>query len=450
MKKRILLLSCLATLCYSTAWAQINITLNHMPASGDTIRYSSALSYSGFNRFATGTDTTWNFLDLEPASQDRYDYKISSQTPYLFNFGFTALGLKIADTIGTNEFALTDVYNFYDRNSSKFANRGLGFKVSLLPIPLAGTYSSEDIIYNLPLRYNDSATKSFALNIPLGMAPFSLGTFFRTGTRTTVVDGWGKISTPYKKDVPCLRVRSIINSKDSIVLSGSNTPIVFNSITMEYKWLSQSEKIPMLEISGNMIGNNFIPTTIRYRDSFRDLSSNDPVEIDFTVDKNTGIAGFDTFTFTSQLNVNAIGYQWSFSPSSGIEYLNGTSSSSANPKVKFNNTGSYNVSLNAATSFGQRNKTELDYINIQTNSIHNFNKNIHSEIVPNPASDNIFINSSEYPCRIEIRDINGKLLLDTSIEFSNSKISVSHLPNGTYFIKTSHKQGSVVEKLIKY
>ncbi len=43
----------------------------------------------------------------------------------------------------------------------------------------------------------------------------------------------------------------------------------FPNYVRSYQWLSVNEKIPYLEVSGNLIGNNFTATQARYRDRLR-------------------------------------------------------------------------------------------------------------------------------------------------------------------------------------
>lgn len=263
MKKNFTLLILFIVIITKSSLAQITITSAQMPSVNDTIRYSISNAAPGFNPNLTGADFIWDFSSLESSSQELYEYKASSATPYLFNFGFTAIGLKIADSIGSGQTSLKNVYSFFQKQNNSFSAKGLGFQLSALPFPLAGTYSSEDVIYYFPLNFLDSFSKNFALSIPLGIG---LGNFYRTGKRTTIVDGWGTISTPYKQNVPCLRVKSEIQSRDSTYINSLGSGFAFDNNQVEYKWLSIDEKIPVLEIIGNEIGNNFIPTSIRFRD----------------------------------------------------------------------------------------------------------------------------------------------------------------------------------------
>jgi hypothetical protein len=267
MKKHFTILFILFGFLNHKSIAQITITSAQMPSVNDTIRYSVSNSFTGFNPSETGANYNWDFTTLESNSQAIYEYRASATTPYIFNFGFSAIGLKIADSIGSGQTSLRNVYSFFQKQNNSFSARGLGFQLSAIPFPLAGTYSSEDVIYYFPLDYLDSFSKNFALSIPLGTPPLSLGNFYRTGKRTTIVDGWGTISTPYKDNVPCLRVKSEIQSRDSTYISTLGNGFAFDNNQIEYKWLSLDEKIPMLEIIGNQIGNNFIPTSIRFRDN---------------------------------------------------------------------------------------------------------------------------------------------------------------------------------------
>ncbi len=267
MKKNFTILFILLGFLTHRSIAQITITSAQMPSVNDTIRYSVSNSLTGFKPNETGVNYNWDFTALESNSQAIYEYKSSATTPYIFNFGFSAIGLKIADSIGSGQASLKNVYSFFQKQNNSFSARGLGFQLSAIPFPLAGTYSSEDVIYYFPLDYLDSFSKNFSLSIPLGTPPLSLGNFYRTGKRTTIVDGWGTISTPYKNNVPCLRVKSEIQSRDSTYINSLGNGFAFDNNQVEYKWLSLGEKIPILEIIGNQIGNNFIPTSIRFRDN---------------------------------------------------------------------------------------------------------------------------------------------------------------------------------------
>ena len=190
--------------------AQISITNNNLPNSGDTFRFSNTTSLT-INTSQTGADQTWDYTKLTPNSQGVDEYKSFIRTPYFFySQFFGAMGLKTADTIALGIITITNVHTFYRKTSSAYTAEGTGFTTS--GIPLASDYSNSDRVYKLPLQYNAHDTDDFrvATSVP------SLGTFIQQGKRISHVDGWGKISTPYKSDVACLRIKSDVLEVDSL------------------------------------------------------------------------------------------------------------------------------------------------------------------------------------------------------------------------------------------
>jgi hypothetical protein len=98
--------------------------------------------------------------------------------------------------------------------------------------------------------------------------------FEKNGYRITEVDGWGTIKTPYGTE-PCIRVVTTQYSIDSIhamiPLGTFTLPINFGyeNFVRKYQWLSLTEKVPYLEVSGTLLFNNFMPNEVSYRDNIR-------------------------------------------------------------------------------------------------------------------------------------------------------------------------------------
>ncbi len=83
---------------------------------------------------------------------------------------------------------------------------------------------------------------------------------------------------------------------------------------------------------------------------------------DFYADNTTpGIYQQVNFTDAS-INLPT-SWQWTFSPST-VQYLNGTSSTSQNPQVEFEETGNYEVSLYTNNTYGNNTETKTDYISV--------------------------------------------------------------------------------------
>ena len=270
LRKSILL--ALIILTSFSSFSQISITSSNMPSAGDTIRYSIVQTAAGVDFKATGANKAWDFLNLKLSSQAIYDYKNSTSTPYIFNFGLGALGLKVADSLGSGQASFKNVYTFFKKSTAKWEAVGIGFQLGALPLPQAGKHTNTDEIYQFPLNYKDKDSATFALKVPLTLAIVNIGNYFQDGNRVNTVDGWGTISTPFKSNIACIRIKSVITESDSLAIAISGqTPInfAFPNNRVEYKWLSTTEKIPVLEVSGTEIGGTFTPTTIRYRDNYK-------------------------------------------------------------------------------------------------------------------------------------------------------------------------------------
>lgn len=423
--------------------AQIQITQSNLPSINDTFRFSVAPLGGTFDFKQTGANFTWDYSDLDLSSQDLYRFQSLGSTPYatllLSGMPFGAIGYKVADSIGAGQFAFKNLYNFFEKKSNVWRAVGTGFTLSVLPLPAGGIYSDFDEIYQLPLNYNDFDSSTFQVTTPLGNQLFQLGTFKQKGYRLNKVEGWGTITTPYGNNISCLKIKSTVVETDSLKISTPAFNVGFPANRVEYKWLSTTEKIPVLEVVGIEIGGVFTPNQIRYRDRFRapKPGGNGPL-VEFDADKYIGKAGKDTFFFSNSSRPSfGSTYQWSFSPSAGIRYVNGTSASSSTPNVIFDSAGIYSVTLSASNAFGTRDSTAVNMINISKDgnnqSISSISKG-QINIYPNPVSGNIhFSNSELINSVVRIYDISGKLLIESILD-ADLKLNCNALISGQYFL----------------
>jgi hypothetical protein len=75
------------------------------------------------------------------------------------------------------------------------------------------------------------------------------------------------------------------------------------------------------------------------------------------------------------------------------------------------------------------------------------NNSFQVTIYPNPAHDLLFVQNCDPNSRIQIFDLNGKLL--ASYNLSNNQIEISHLSKGQYIINITNKNQTFVKKFIK-
>jgi len=73
----------------------------------------------------------------------------------------------------------------------------------------------------------------------------------------------------------------------------------------------------------------------------------------------------NTYTFTDQSTNDPTAWQWSFSPSAGVSFVNGTSASSRSPQVAFATAGLYAVTLRATNANGSSTTTVPNYLLVQ-------------------------------------------------------------------------------------
>jgi len=443
MKKNLLVI--LVLMLAMNLAAQITITQSQMPSLNDTIRFSN--SPIGSQNFTSkGTNFFWDYRGLGISSQDIYKYQSLASTPYvqlvLTGLPFGSMGYKVADSIGGGGFNFSDIYNFFQKSNLGWFAVGTALTIPLqgTPIKTGGVYSDKDEIYNFPLNYNDFDSTSFKVTTPLGISFLNFGSFVQKGTRSTKVEGWGTISTPYAQNISCIKVKSIVREIDSLKLAipGQQPVTIGFPITrVEYKWLSTTEKIPMLEVSGTELAGVFAPTTIRYRDNFRVVQPSPfGPNVDFTVNKNTGITKLDTFEFENLTSPNfGNTYEWTFIPSAGVRYIKNTNKSSENPIVVFDNVGTYSVKLKGTNLIGFKDTVFNNYITISANpvSVSNLIKE-NNVFYPNPANQSInFLNNGFENATYKIIDFSGKIVLEGLIN-NALNINVSELNTGQYIL----------------
>jgi len=424
MRKSILFLS-LSCISLSIQ-AQIQITSAAMPAAGDTVRFSSASPIGlNLNLAKKGASQSWDYSNLVSTGQDISQYVSANKTPYLFYF-FNQIGQKTADSFGVGQFSFRNIYSFYSKSSTVFKAEGLGYEFS--SIPLASNYTDEDEIYQFPLAYGDSdvTTFRFKFSIP-GQNFFSV---VQKGKRTNIVDGWGSIKTPYKTYTDVLRVKTIVDEIDSIVSSFGGT--AFPRKQVVYKWLSADEKIPVLEITGTEALGVFTAQQIRFRDAYNGKGNPLGPRASYTVNKKSGFAEVDTFTFTDRTTPFATGTTWSITPATAVVFVKGTTATSRNPSVVFKDKGLYSVKLTASNIGGSDDTVSNNLISISFGAnTQNYGQNTFA-VVPNPASDFIAISTFGTAKHYVISDAMGRNVLEGST--TDGRINLSSLTEGVFNI----------------
>ena len=422
-------------------FAQITITNTSMSGSSDTIRYSNG-SPAGVNYDTTGTGMTWDFSTLTATTQDLYEYKPSAQINIAYSafFGFSSYGLKTADSLNLVIATLKNLYDFYQNSASQFKIVGRGMEYMGLPLP--SNFTDDDEVYQFPLQFGDYDSSTFAVS-------FSLATtlqLFQKGYRINDVVGWGSVITPYGT-YNCLKVKTTIFERDSMIFNSIPLPVI-NRTTRQYKWLATSQKIPVFEVDGNVIGANFIATNVRYRDSFIPCITNPPSAV-FSVNQTVGIVS-DVFSFANTTTC-ATNYFWTIAPNT-FNFVSGTTNTSAAPSVQFSDTGYYDVTLTAINAVGPASNLQSKYIHIVSDvGIHSGKEKDAFFVYPNP-SIGVFhfddLQATNY--HWEVYTILGEKILSGKIreEKLTQEINLTGFSPGIYVVKVSTPEKSFFQKLI--
>jgi hypothetical protein len=255
--RKIIYLFVSMSLIAAAGFGQIVIDQSDMPNTGDTLRVSvTNIVPDGFEE--TGMDTTWNFGLLEALSQ-RIDTFVSvTQTPFFYQLIFTPGLVANLASPRSGSFlpgvSVTDAFTFFNKTASSFSDVGSAYTIQGLPFP--ARYDNPEKLYAFPMSPSTTwaSVSSFAINIP------DLVYFSTQRTRSSVVDGWGSLVTPFGT-FQTLRVKSEILEHDSVFIDSLGLGFPFNRNITEYKWLAKGMGIPVLTIAQE--GSN---VTATYRD----------------------------------------------------------------------------------------------------------------------------------------------------------------------------------------
>jgi Secretion system C-terminal sorting domain len=247
--------------------SQITITASDLASANDSVLISVNNTFTTNTYTQSGTNQTWDFSTLTSQSQRYEKFDAPSTFPsiyaFMFNSFITSYGKENRQltSLPIPGITFSAAYDFFKKTNSQLKQIGSGYIINGTPLPFQ--YTSPDIVYTLPLTYNhtDSCDFQFGLQIP------GVGYYGEKGHRVNSVEGSGTVITPYGT-FSALKVKSVITSVDTLFISsfgfGSNIP---RPTRIEYKWLTNGKKIPVIQLNGNLIGGNVSITEVDYIDN---------------------------------------------------------------------------------------------------------------------------------------------------------------------------------------
>jgi PKD repeat protein len=178
------------------------------------------------------------------------------------------------------------------------------------------------------------------------------------------------------------------------------------------------------------------------------------VKANFFADKTTTDPSVVVNFFDSSSG-NPTAYQWTFVPNT-VSFVNATSATSKNPKVVFNNTGNYSVTLRVTGASGSNTLTKNNYIVVWPTSVKEVKFSAQPtqlSIIPNPAKDVFTLGSNKSLSKmtLQVVDILGKEhdVIITKNNDNEFTVSIAKLPVGIYFLRANNGAEQLTKKFVK-
>lgn len=254
--------------------AQISVNSSDIAIANDTAMISISEQYSEIDFTTTGENQIWDFTYLVAAEQQidtfynvgdaSITYQIVFNSPFSPNYNSNYYNSYVGSlpAIPGGAISIESPVFFTKNSSSASVITGLGLELNGNQIPAKA--DTVDTLYHFPMTFEDDwYSRSYLL---LDMNPIFDAKFKRHQQRTTIVDGWGEITTDFGT-FDAIRVKSTIDYQDSIYfdITGQGNPAWFPLPTpqdVEYTWWSNNNKVPILKINTQ----NNQATLIEYKD----------------------------------------------------------------------------------------------------------------------------------------------------------------------------------------
>lgn len=428
-------------LCFmcGVLFAQSTYNSSQFAAIGDSFYVTSANNLA-LDYETTGTNYNWDFSTLVGTSQSQLQYRNPTQTGFLWAFLFNTNNTNLASTNNDPQtlnlpgqvVRLTDAYNYFRKSTTELRQTGSAYKINYngLPIPVTNQYTDADILYRFPIQYGnvDTDNSSYTISVPT--------LFYQENDleRSNEVDGWGSLSTPYGNYTNVLRMKTTLVSNDSISLLGTGLPRTIRT-TRELKWFDTTQKIPVLKVTQNSVGGNWVTTTVEYLDAQRDFE----ITTLFTYAPQNPAAG-DTVYFQN-LSTNGTSYSWNFGdPASG----SANTSTEEFPTHVYAADGVYTVQL--TVSNGSFTDTVSQIVVIGNLGIPSFENGESNAVYPNPFENKFKLIQQLSDADYLLTTANGQIVYKGK-DVENQDFSF--LSSGIYILSAVTSDKIVLYKVVK-
>lgn len=330
--KKLLLLSGLIS---SVSFAQSTLTETHFPIANEDFIMSVAIDPT-IDYLSTGANYTWDFSGLTSSSQKTLSTNPMSQAGQLSNFFFgpfaptayradyfaSTTDIPLAQLTSQLPITIDDVSLFTNNTSS--AINSIGYELVFSGQGVPAKSDTIETRYVLPLNFGDSYQSRGYTRLNLN--PIYDAEWKQYRTRSSQVDGWGSITTPFGT-FDALRIHHTITELDSIYITvagnGFWLPLDVPE-AHEYEWRSTADKEAILRIRTNVIFGTEAVTGIEYRDNY--LALNEFADIALTLSPNPST---DVLVIATETPLN----QWMIVSANGAVVTSGSFNVQETPQV---------------------------------------------------------------------------------------------------------------------
>ena len=258
------------------SFGQITIVNSDFSDGGDIVALSNATD-AAIDYVSTGADQVWDFSYLISDGQSVRDYSTLAGASFLVDFMFgtfasanyQATNHLASDAIPVDllsqflPVAISDIRLFSKNSNDSITSIGMAASISGTEVPFK--MDTIETRYKFPLNYGDVYNSRGYLN--LDMNPIYNGIWRQYRQRSSIVDGWGSITTPYGT-FDALRIDHFITEIDSLMIDFGSPFWVELPIpdSHQYEWIATGEKEPILRITTSDVLGVETVTGIEYRD----------------------------------------------------------------------------------------------------------------------------------------------------------------------------------------
>ncbi|MCC7301057.1 MAG: T9SS type A sorting domain-containing protein [Bacteroidia bacterium] len=251
MKK--VLLSCLS-LCSFAAFSQVTLVQWDLANIGFAIRQAHD-TMPVVTPGPSGASQTWNFTNLNSHTVDTLTFTNPNWLPNSSSFPTSNLAVI---------FGSSGMYAFARNTSSDFKILGQYGDFGLGPMII--DMNPDEQIMSWPSTFNTTFNNTSGMDVrmPFPNPPMDSARLQSVKVKTSLVDGWGTVTTPLVANLPCLRVREMNITYDTISIHLSFPPVwqVFQTnidTSYNYSWWTPNTNnaygFPVVEISTDSAGN---------------------------------------------------------------------------------------------------------------------------------------------------------------------------------------------------